>query len=203
MEETKLNVWNIQEQLLNSKVIKCYGEINEKLAYEINACLDVLSNDDPTAPIKLEINTPGGEVLSGLSICDKIKNIPNPVIAVNLGLCASMGTVISSACDIALAGENCFFMIHEVSSGTEGKLRDQRNSLKFSEDLNKTTLHILSEKTGKSYKKLMNDSVRDFYMSAKEAKEYGLIDGILKPAKKDISSITPFIESLVEPADEK
>ena len=100
MNDVQLNVWNIQEQLLKSRVIKCYGEVNAKMAYEVNSCLDVLSNDDPSAPIKLEINTGGGDVLAGLSICDKIKtipsvfniilfdlSIPNPVIAINYGLC--------------------------------------------------------------------------------------------------------------------
>ena len=196
MNDVQLNVWNIQEQLLKSRVIKCYGEVNAKMAYEVNSCLDVLSNDDPSAPIKLEINTGGGDVLAGLSICDKIKTIPNPVIAINYGLCMSMGTVISSSCDVALSGENCQFMIHEVSSGCQGKLRDQKNEVEFSERLNKRCFNILTAKTKKTYDQLMSDAVRELYLNADEAKEYGLIDGILNPAKKELSGVKDFVTSL-------
>lgn len=182
--DVQLNVWNIQEQLLKSRVVKCYGEVNERMAYEVTSCLDVMSNDDPSAPIKLEINTPGGDILQGLAICNKIKEIPNPVIGICLGEVMSMGTVICASCDFAISGSDTRFMIHEASSGTQGKFRDQKTSLEFTEDLNKVVFGIIGKKTGKTYDELMNDTQRDLFMNPKQALEYKLIDGIMKDAEK-------------------
>lgn len=197
--EQVLNVWNIQEQLLKSKVIKIYGQVTDKMAYEVNACLDVLSNDDPSAIIKLEICTPGGSVLAGLAICDKIKSIPNPVVAINTGMCMSMGTIISSACDYALATPHAYFMIHECSGGEDGKFRDRKVALEFSENLNKETFSILTKKTGKDYETLLNSAVYDLYMSPKQALDFGLIDGIISPVEKNsevLDSMNTFVKKL-------
>lgn len=194
--EQELHVWNVTEKLLNSRLIKIYDEISMPLAKEVCALLDVLSNDDPQEPIKLEICSPGGDVLAGLSICDKIKQIPNPVIAFNNGMCASMGTVISSCCDYAYGSEDSYFMVHEISSGTEGKFRDMRNAIEFDETLNKKTMGIIAAKCHKTYDDLMNDVVRDKWMSAEDALSYGLIDAITPSAKKNDKSLSSFVKTI-------
>lgn len=195
MEEQKLHVWNVTEQLLSSRVVKIYGEINTQVAYDVTSLLDVLNNDNPSAPIKLEINTPGGSVLDGLAIVDKIKTISAPVIAFNTGVCASMGTVICAACDYAFGMPNCQFMIHEISSGTQGKFRDMKNSLAFDEALNRRTMSIVAAKCGKTFDDIMNDAIYDKWMSADEALEYHLIDKICNNSEKDQKVLKTFLKS--------
>lgn len=196
--EQKLNVWNIDEQLLQSRIIKIYGEINNKTALQVCAYLDVLSNDDPDSVIKLEICSGGGSVLDGFAIVDKIREIPNPVIAFNTGLCASMATVISSACDYAYGSKNAHFMIHEIASGTEGKFRVMKQAIEFDEKLNNRLFEILSEKTKKTKDELMEICPYDHWMSAEEAVAFGLIDAITPSQKKKTNKkvINDFIKSL-------
>ena len=191
--EQQLHVWNVTETLLESRVIKIYGEIDTKLAHEVTSLLDVLSNDDPNTPIKLEICSPGGSVLDGLAIVDKIRSIKNPVIAFNTGYCASMATVISSVCDYAYGTENSSFLIHEVSSGCQGKLATQVDDIEFNKSLNKQILTIIASKCGKTYDELYDRfKYRDIWMSAKEALEYGLIDEISKTPKKNSKALAEF-----------
>lgn len=196
MEETKLNVWNVTEQLLRSRVIKIYSKIDEAVASQVTSLLDVLSNDDPSAVIKLEICTPGGSVLDGLAIVDKIQEIPNPVIAFNTGHSASMGTAICAACDYAYGSENASFMIHEMSSGMQGKFRDLKTQMEFDEKLNNCLMGIIAKKCGKTVDEIMADAVRDNWMTAKEALEYGLIDAITPKPKKNKKALNDFIKSL-------
>lgn len=196
MEETKLNVWNIEEQLLQSRIIKIDGEINTQMAQRVTSFLDVLANDDPNAVIKLEICSGGGSVLDGFAIVDKIREIPNPVVAFNTGLCASMATIISSVCDYAYGSVNAQFMIHELATGVEGKFRVLKNSIEFDEKLNKRLFAILSAKTGKTEEELMKIATYDFWMNSDEALEFGLIDAIRKPVKKNTKVLEEFVKEL-------
>lgn len=196
MEENKLNVWNIEEQLLQARIIKIDGEINTAMAQRVTSYLDVLANDDPNAIIKLEICSGGGSVLDGFAIVDKIREIPNPVVAFNTGLCASMATIISSVCDYAYGSENAQFMIHELASGVEGKFRVLKNSIEFDEKLNKRLFAILTKKTGKTEEELMSIATYDFWMNSEEALKFGLIDAIRKPAKKNNKLLDDFIKEL-------
>jgi len=194
--EEKLNVWNVTEQLLQAKVIKIYGEINTKIAEEVTSLLDVLSSDDPNSVIKLEVCTPGGSVLDGLAIVDKIQEIPNPVIAFNTGYSCSMGTAICAACDYAFGSKDCSFMIHEMSSGIQGKFRDMKNQMKFDEQLNQRLMSLIGKKCKKTVDEIMNDAVYDHWMTADEALEYGLIDAITPTAKKNLKTMKDFIKQL-------
>lgn len=197
MEEQELHVWNVTEQLLESRVVKIYHEIDMDTAKEVTALLDVLSNDDPDAPIKLEICSPGGHVLEGLSIVDKIETIPNPVIAFDTGLCASMGTVISSACDHAFGTDNCQFLIHELSSGFDGKVGNGVDSLEFDKRLNERLFGILARKCGKTPEEIYDKfKYRDIWMTAQEAKAYGLIDDVLPSAKKNQRALKSFLSDI-------
>lgn len=194
--ENELHVWNVTESLLESRVVKVYGQIDTKVAHEVTSLLDVLSNDDPSAVIKLEICTPGGSVLDGLAIVDKIREIPNPVVAFNTGHCASMGTAICAACDYAYGSENAQFMIHEISSGTEGKFREMKNAVAFDERLNKRLIGIIAKKCKKTYDEVMKDAQYDNWMSSYEAKEYGLIDEITPTPKKNMKGLEEFKKQL-------
>lgn len=196
MDNTKLNVWNIEEQLLQSRIIKIDGEINTQIAQRVTSFLDVLANDDPNAVIKLEICSGGGSVLDGFAIVDKIREIPNPVVAFNTGICASMATIISSVCDYAYGSENAQFMIHELASGVEGKFRVLKKSVEFDEKLNKRLFSILAKKTGKTEDELMEIATYDYWMNAEEALEFGLIDAVRKPVKKNKKSLEDFIKEL-------
>ena len=196
MDEQQLNVWNITEQLTKARVIKLYGQVDNKMAHEVCAILDVLENDAPGEPIKLEICSPGGSVLDGLAICDKIREISSPVIAFNTGYSASMGTAISSACDLAYVSENSYMMIHELSSGTEGKFRDMKSAVEFDEKLNKHLMGMIAKRCGKTYEEIMADTVQDRWMSAEECVKYGLVDGITPAAKKPTETIKKFKKKL-------
>lgn len=193
---TKLNVWNIEEQLLQSRIIKIDGEINTQMAQRVTSFLDVLANDDPNAVIKLEICSGGGSVLDGFAIVDKIREIPNPVVAFNTGICASMATIISSVCDYAYGSVNAQFMIHEIASGMEGKFRVMKNQLDFNERLNKRLFKILTEKTKKSEEELMKMATYDYWMDANEALDFGLIDAIRMPVKKNTKALEDFVKEL-------
>lgn len=192
--EQELHVWNVTEQLLQNRVVKIYDEIDNKQAHQVTALLDVLSYDDPEAPIKLELCGPGGSVLDGLAICSKIKEIPNPVIAFCTGYCASMYTAIMACCDYVYASEYSSIMIHEMSSGAQGKFRELKNQIKFDEELNQRLMTIIGEKCKKSAEQIMADAVYDHWMTAKEAVEYGLVDALTPYAKKSEKNLTEFIK---------
>ena len=130
--------------------------------------------------IYLYINSPGGAVTSGLAIYDTIKFINSNVITIGMGLCASMGAFLLSSGDKRYALENTEIMIHEVLGGFEGsarniKLQSERIN-KIKEKINK----IMAKNTKKTIKQIEKDTGKDYYMSSKEAKEYGIIDDIIK-----------------------
>lgn len=193
--EQELHVWNVTEQLLESRVVKIYGEIDNRIAHEVTSLLDVLSNDDPTAVIKVELCTPGGSVLDGAAICSKIKEIPNPVVCFCTGYSASMGTAISSCCDYVYGSKTASFMIHEMSTGVQGKFRELKNQMKFDEQLNEQLMSIIAEKCKKTTKQIMDDAVYDHWMTAEEALKYGLIDAITPYAKKDTKALDEFVKN--------
>lgn len=189
-----LHVWNVTEKLLCSRVIKIYDQITAKTAQEVTSLLDVLDNESHE-PIKLEICTPGGDVLSGNAIVDKIKTISSPVIAYCTGLVASMGTVICAACDYAFATPNAWFMLHEVSNnGVSGKIRDTEADMKFSIRLNQQAMGILCMKCHKTYDELMSDIVRNYWMNASEAISYHLIDSVTPDTKKNTKGLSEFLK---------
>lgn len=193
--EQELHVWNVTEQLLQNRVVKIYGEIDTRIVHEATSLLDVLSNDDPTAVIKIELATPGGSVLDGLGLCDKIREIPNPVICFCTGYSASMGTAISSCCDYVYGSETASFMIHEMSTGLQGKFRELKNQMKFDEELNHRLMEIIAKKCKKTVDQVMKDAVYDHWMNSKEALEYGLIDAITPHPKKDLTAMNEFIKN--------
>lgn len=173
-------IYDIYTKLLANRIIFLSGEINSDLANLVVSellYLDSLSHDD----IFIYINSPGGEVTSGLAIYDTMNYVKSNVATVATGLCASMAAIILAAGEKGkrMALPNSEVMIHQVLGGTQGQATDIKiqaeRILKMKSKLN----GILSKLTGKNIKKIDNDTERDHYLDAKEALCYGIIDKIL------------------------
>lgn len=173
--------YDIYSRLLKDNIIFVGGEIDDYMANLIIAQLLFLESEDPKKEIKLYINSPGGSVTAGLAIVDTMAHVKNPISTVCVGIAASMGSLILSSGDKGkrYALPNSEIMIHQVMGGAHGQASDieisAKHILKTKEILNK----ILAKNTGKTFAQIEKDSDRDNYMSAEEAKKYGLVDKVL------------------------
>ena len=157
-------------------------EVNSHTANVIVAQLLHLAYENPDEDIKLYINSPGGSIYDGLAIYDTMNFIKPDVQTIGIGLQASMGAFLLSA---GAKGKrailpNARVMIHQPSSGTRGKITDQEIDLKEGLLLKEKLAQILVKNSGQKLEKLKNDMERDYWMSAEEAVEYGLVDKIIK-----------------------
>lgn len=175
-------VYDIYSRLLKDRIVFLGGPINSDMANVINAQLLFLESEDQKKDIQLYINSPGGSVYDGLSIYDTMNYLKCDVSTICIGLAASMAAVLLSA---GAKGKrvslpNSRILIHQVLGGAEGQASDIKiqaeEILKIKETLNK----ILAKRTGQSYEKIDKDTDRDFYMSASEAKAYGLVDKVIE-----------------------
>ena len=159
--------FDIYSRLLNERVIFLGEDVNQHTANLVVAQLLHLAHLDPEQDIKLYINSPGGSVYDGLAIYDTMQ--------------ASMGAflVSSGAKGKRVALPNSRIMIHQPSSGTQGKVTDQEITLRESIYLKKRLNEILAKNTGQTVRKVEKDAERDYWMSATEAKQYGLIDQVV------------------------
>ena len=187
IEETNRGerAFDIYSRLLNERVIFLGEEVNSSTANVIVAQLLHLAYENPDEDIKLYINSPGGSVYDGLAIYDTMNFIKPDVQTIGIGLQASMGAFLLSA---GAKGKrailpNARVMIHQPSSGTRGKITDQEIDLKEGLLLKEKLAQILAENSGQDLEKLKNDMERDYWMSAEEAVEYGLVDKIIKQEK--------------------
>lgn len=197
-EEKQLHVWNIEEQLILHRIIKIYGEIDNKMAYAITAYLDVLSanSDDP---IILDICTPGGSILDGLAIVDKIKEISCPVIAVIHGVSASFGNVISSACDKTFISPNSWICLHQEqisSAETSKSYPDIMHDSLFNTKLNDQIINLICKKMGMKPSDFKKKTDRDWWLDAQDAKKYHIVDDILPVANKNQEAIQKTFDKL-------
>lgn len=176
--------FDIYSRLLNERIIFLGEEVNETTANLIVAQLIHLAYEDSKKDIKLYINSPGGVVYDGLAIYDTIQYIKPDVQTIGIGLQASMGAFLlgSGTKGKRFALPNSRIMIHQPSSGTQGKITDQEITLKEHIFLKKQLNEIMAKNTGQKISKVEKDMERDFWLSAKEAQEYGLIDGIIAKA---------------------
>ena len=184
VEETNRGerAYDIYSRLLTDRIIFLGEDVNAHTANLVVAQLLFLAAEDPKKDIKLYINSPGGSVYDGLAIIDTIKYIEPDVQTIGIGLQASMGAMLlsSGAKGKRFALENSRIMIHQPSSGTEGKITDQEIALKEGIYLKKRLAEIFAKNTGKDLKQVEKDMDRDFWMSADEAKSYGIIDKVIK-----------------------
>ena len=176
--------FDIYSRLLNERVIFLGEDVNEHTANLVVAQLLHLAYEDSKKDIKLYINSPGGSVYDGLAIYDTIQYIKPDVQTIGIGLQASMGAFLLSSGTKGkrVALPNSRIMIHQPSSGTQGKVTDQEITLRESIYLKQRLNEILSKNTGQDISKIEKDADRDYWMSAKEAKKYGLIDEVIFPS---------------------
>ncbi|MBP6778848.1 MAG: ATP-dependent Clp endopeptidase proteolytic subunit ClpP [Piscinibacter sp.] len=173
--------YDIYSRLLRERIVFLVGPVNDQTANVVVAQLLFLESENPDKDISLYINSPGGSVSAGMSIFDTMQFIKPDVSTMCLGMAASMGAFLmaAGAKGKRFALPNSRIMIHQPSGGAQGQATDieiqAREILKLRESLNA----ILAERTGQSLEKIRLDSERDFFMSADEAKAYGLIDQVI------------------------
>ena len=173
--------YDIYSRLLKDRIIFLDTEVNDASASLIVAQLLFLEAEDPEKDIQLYINSPGGMVTAGMAIYDTMQYIKCDVSTICIGLAASMGAFLlaGGAKGKRYALPNAEIMIHQPSGGAKGQATEieiaAENILKTKKRLNE----ILAENTGKPYEVIAADTERDHYMSAQEAADYGLIDGVI------------------------
>ena len=174
--------YDIYSRLLKERIIFLGGPINDSVANLVIAQLLFLESEDPKKDIYLYINSPGGSVSAGLAILDTMNHVKPDIATVTVGIAASAAAVILSAGKKGkrFALPNSEVMIHQVMGGVEGQATDieiaAKHILRTKENLNK----ILAKNTGKSIDSVTKDAERDYWMTADEAKKYGIVDEIYK-----------------------
>ncbi|ECL3026891.1 ATP-dependent Clp endopeptidase proteolytic subunit ClpP [Campylobacter coli] len=178
--------YDIYSRLLKDRIIMLSGEIHDELAASIVAQLLFLEAEDPTKDIYLYINSPGGVITSGFSIYDTMNYIKPDVCTICIGQAASMGAFLLScgAEGKRFALPNSRIMIHQPLGGARGQATDIEIQAKEILRLKAILNDILAKNTKQKVAKIVKDTERDFFMSAQEAKEYGLIDKVLEKSFK-------------------
>ena len=173
--------FDIYSRLLKERVVFLVGEVNDQTANLVVAQLLFLESENPDKDISLYINSPGGSVTAGMSIYDTMQFIKPDVSTMCLGFAASMGAFLlaAGANGKRYSLPNSKIMIHQVLGGAHGQATDieihARDILRTKEQMNR----ILAERTGQPLEKVQNDTERDYFMSADEAKDYGLVDQVI------------------------
>jgi ATP-dependent Clp protease protease subunit len=177
--------FDIYSRLLRDRIVMVSGQIETNMANTIVAQLLFLESENPNADISLYINSPGGDVNAGFAIIDTMQYIKSPVTTIGMGLVASMGSVILAAGEKGkrFVLPNTTIMIHQPSSGTEGKITDMEIFMEEMQRLKKVFVKHMSEFTGRKEKEVFDAMERDNWMDADAAKKFGLIDGILTRKK--------------------
>jgi ATP-dependent Clp protease protease subunit len=179
--------WDIYSRLLKDRIVFIGAPIDDYVANAVIAQLLFLQMEDPKKDIHLYINSPGGSVTDGMAIYDTIAFLTCDVVTYCIGLCASMSTVLLSAGTPGKrnALPHSRVMIHQPSGGAGGQTSDISIAAKEILRWRRTINEVISEKSGKSVEQVEKDSDRDYYMTAEEAKEYGLVDNVISKKSKD------------------
>lgn len=184
LEKTKYGerAYDIYSRLLKERIIFLAGPITDALSNSVIAQMLFLASADPKKDIQLYINTPGGSVTAGMAIYDTMQYVECPVDTICFGLAGSMGAVLLAA---GAKGKryslpNTEILLHQIAGGFQGQAIEieitAKQIIKIKNKLNK----IIAKHTGQPLEKVEKDTDRDFYLSAEEAKEYGIIDEVLK-----------------------
>ncbi|KKW47803.1 MAG: ATP-dependent Clp protease proteolytic subunit [Parcubacteria group bacterium GW2011_GWA1_59_11] len=174
--------YDIYSRLLKERIVFLGGPINDAVANTVIAQLLFLDHEDPKKDIKLYVNSPGGVVTAGLAIYDTIQYVKPDVSTICIGMAASMGAVLlgSGKKGKRFALPSSQILLHQVMGGVEGQATEveitARQILKMKDRLNQ----ILAKHTGQSIPRIEKDTDRDFYLTPQEAKDYGLVDEIVK-----------------------
>lgn len=178
--------YDIFSRLLKERIVFVTGEVNDTMADLVVAQLLFLEAEDPSKDIQLYINSPGGQVTSGMAILDTMRHIKPDVSTTCMGMAASMGALLLTAGTKGkrYALPNADVMIHQPLGGSQGQAEDIRIQAEKILETRERINNILVECTGQDMETIQRDTDRDKYMTAEEAKEYGLIDKVLYPEVK-------------------
>lgn len=187
IEERQLNVvgMDVFSRLMMDRIIFMGVPVNDYVANVVQAQLLFLESTDPKRDVQMFINSPGGSVIAGLGIYDTMQYVSPDIGTICTGLAASMGAVL--LCAGTKTKRTCLpharVMIHQPSGGMQGQFSDMEIYYNLNKEMRKELYDILSTHTGQDYKKIEEDCDRDNWMTATEAKEYGLVDEVLERAK--------------------
>jgi ATP-dependent Clp protease protease subunit len=196
--------FDIYSRLLKERIIFLGEPIEDHIANLVIAQLLFLESEDPTKDISLYVNSPGGVVTSGLAIYDTMQYLKAPVSTICIGMAASMASVLlaAGAKGKRFALPNSRIMIHQGSAGFRGNTPDVEIQMREVMHLTDRLTRILAAHTGQTPEKVKSDSDRDFYMSADEAKAYGLIDEVFVGSGESLISMTQAAGGTVPTAKE-
>ncbi|KPJ55047.1 hypothetical protein AMJ47_02030 [Parcubacteria bacterium DG_72] len=184
LEKTKYGerAYDIYSRLLKDRIIFLTGIINDNIANSVIAQMLFLASQDPKKDINLYINTPGGSVTSGLAVYDTMQYVKCPVATICFGLAGSMGAVLLAAGEKGkrFALPNAEVMLHQVAGGAQGQAVEIEITAKQIIKIKNKLNQIISSHAGQALEKVEKDTDRDFYLTAKEAKDYGIIDQVIE-----------------------
>lgn len=182
LEEREMRVtqMDIFSRLMMDRIIWLAGPVNDRMSTVVQAQLMFMDNVE-TKDITLHTDTPGGSVKSGLSIVDVMNYVSSDIITINTGMAASMGSILLGA---GTKGKRYSLphskvMLHQVSTGASGNLQDIRVAIAEGEKYNTILFGLLGKYTDKTPEQVLADTKRDYWLTAEEAKDYGIIDGII------------------------
>jgi ATP-dependent Clp protease protease subunit len=183
--------YDIYSRLLKDRIVFIGTAIDDHVANLVVAQMLFLQMEDPKRDINLYINSPGGSVTAGLAIYDTMQFVTCDVATYCVGIAASMGAVLLTAGTKGkrYALPNSDIMIHQVSGGAQGSASDVERTVEYMFKLKRRLIGILAHHTGKTEEQIQADSDRDYWISAQQAKEYGLVDEVVK-SRKDVSPET-------------
>ena len=189
IEERQLNVvgMDVFSRLMMDRIIFMGVPVNDYVANVIQAQLLFLESTDPKRDVQMFINSPGGSVIAGMGIYDTMQYVSPDVATICVGLAASMGAVLLTA---GTKGKRTCLpharvMIHQPSGGMQGQFSDMEIYYNLNKQMRKELYDILAQHTGQDFKTIEKDSDRDNWMTAEEAKAYGLVDEVLKRDSAD------------------
>jgi ATP-dependent Clp protease protease subunit len=181
--------YDIYSRLLKDRIVFIGTAVDDHVANLVVAQMLFLQMEDPKRDINLYINSPGGSVTAGLAIYDTMQFVTCDVSTYCVGIAASMGAVLLAAGTKGkrFALPNSDIMIHQVSGGAQGTASDVERTVEWMFKMKRRLIHILAQHSGKTEEQVQIDSDRDYWMSAEEAKGYGLVDEVVK-SRKDVSA---------------
>src|ERR1700730_1942780 len=179
--------YDIYSRLLKDRIVFIGTAIDDHVANLVVAQMLFLQMEDPKRDINIYINSPGGSVTAGLAIYDTMQFVTCDVATYCMGIAASMGAVLLAAGTQGkrYALPNSDIMIHQVSGGAQGTASDVERTVEYMYKLKKRLISILAHHTGKTDEQIQSDSDRDYWITAQQAKDYGLVDEVVK-SRKDV-----------------
>jgi ATP-dependent Clp protease protease subunit len=187
--------YDIYSRLLKDRIIFIGTAIDDHVANLVVAQMLFLQMEDPKREINLYINSPGGSVTAGLAIYDTMQFVTCDVATYCVGIAASMAAVLLTAGTKGkrYALPNSDVMLHQVSGGAQGPASDVERTVEYMFRLKKRLIGIIAHHTGKTEEQIQADSDRDYWITAQQAKEYGLVDEVVKSRKDVASEASPII----------